>query len=254
MLEQLLPNDIFSLLLVFARIGGAMMLLPGFGEVFVPRRVRLLLALAVTLVISPLVVGKLPPTPDGPFGMFAAIGAEMLVGVFLGALARMMVSALHVAGVIAGYQSSLANAMLFDPMSAGQGSLLGSLLHVMGVFVIFAADLHHLMIAALVESYDLFVPGASIPIGDLSDAAVRIVGQSFALGVQIAAPFIVAGMLFYLSLGLLARLMPQVQVFFVAIPIQIALGFLVLALTLSAGMMWFLGAFQNTFQGLLLPR
>lgn len=254
MLEQLLPNDVFSLVLVFARIGGAVMLLPGFGEVFVPRRVRLLLALAITLVVSPLVVGALPPSPDGPLGMFAAIGSELVIGVFLGALARMMVSALHIAGVIAGYQSSLANAVLFDPMSAEQGSLLGNLLHVMGVFIIFAANLHHLMIGALVESYQLFVPGAPLPVGDLSDAAVRVLGRSFTLGMQIAAPFIVSGMLFYLGLGLLARLMPQVQVFFIAIPLQIALGFLVLALTLSAGMMWFLGAFQNTFQGLLLPR
>ena len=254
MLEQLLPNDVFSLVLVFARIGGAIMLLPGFGEVFVPRRVRLLLALSVTLVVSPLVVRLLPPVPDGPLAMFAAIGAELMIGVFLGALARMMVSALHIAGVIAGYQTSLANAVLFDPMSADQGSLIGSLLHVMGVFVIFAANLHHLMLGALVESYELFVPGAPLPIGDLSDAATRVIGQSFALGLQIAAPFIVSGMLFYLGLGLLARLMPQVQVFFIAIPLQIGLGILVLALTLSAGMMWFLGAFQNTFQGLLLPR
>jgi flagellar biosynthetic protein FliR len=254
MLEQILPNDVFSLVLVFARIGGAIMLLPGFGEVFVPRRVRLLLALAVTLVVSPLVVRLLPPAPDGPLGMFAAIGAELVIGIFLGALARMMVSALHIAGVIAGYQTSLANAVLFDPMSADQGSLIGSLLHVMGVFVIFAANLHHLMIGALVESYHLFQPGAPLPVGDLSDAAVRVLGQSFALGMQIAAPFIVSGMLFYLGLGLLARLMPQVQVFFIAIPIQIGLGLLVLALTLSAVMMWFMCAFQNTFQGLLLPR
>lgn len=253
-LEQLLPNNVFALALVFARMGGALMLLPGFGEVFVPRRVRLLLALAVTVVVAPLVTQSLPPTSQSPFGMMAQLGSELIIGIFLGALARMMVAALHTAGVIAGFQTSLSNAQLFDPMSSDQGSLLGSLLHVMGVFVIFAADLHHLMIGALVQSYQLFVPGAALPIGDLSAAAVRVIGQSFLLGMQIAAPFVVSGMIFYLGLGLLSRLMPQVQIFFIAVPIQLALGFLVLALTLSAGMMWFLGAFQNAFQGLFLSR
>jgi flagellar biosynthetic protein FliR len=254
MLEQLLPNDVFSVILVFARMGGALMLLPGFGEVFVPSRVRLLLALAVTVVVTPLVTPSLPSAPDGPLAMFVALGGEIAVGLFLGSLARMMVAALHMAGVIAGFQASLSNAQLFDPVSSEQGSLLGSLLHVLGVFVIFAADMHHMMLGALVDSYGLFVPGAPLPVGDFSAAAVRVIGTSFALAMQIAAPFIVAGMLFYLALGLLARLMPQVQVFFIAMPVQIALGFLVLALTLSAGMMWFLGAFQDTFQGLLVVR
>jgi len=254
MLEQLFPNNVFALALVFARMGGAIMLLPGFGEVFVPRRVRLMIALAVTLVVAPLVTQSLPPTPAGPFGMIGQIGSELIIGIFLGSLARMMVAALHTAGVIAGFQTSLSNAQLFDPMTSDQGSLLGSLLHVFGVFVIFAADLHHLMIGALVQSYHLFVPGAALPIGDLSAAAVRVLGESFMLGMQIAAPFIVSGMLFYLGLGLLSRLMPQVQVFFIVVPIQLALGFLVLALTLSAGLMWFLGAFQTAFQGLFLSR
>jgi flagellar biosynthetic protein FliR len=238
--------------MVFARMGGAIMLLPGFGEVFVPRRVRLMIALAITVVVAPVVTPLLPPTPDGPLAMLGQLGGELIIGIFLGALARMMVASLHIAGVIAGFQTSLSNAQLFDPMGADQGSLLGSLLHVFGVFVIFAADLHHLMIAGLVQSYQLFVPGAPLPIGDLSDAAVRVLAQSFVLGMQIAAPFIVSGMVFYLGLGLLARLMPQVQVFFIAVPIQLALGFIVLALTLSASMMWFLGAFQNAFQGLFL--
>jgi flagellar biosynthetic protein FliR len=182
------------------------------------------------------------------------IAGEMAIGLFLGALSRMMVAALHTAGVIIGFQSSLANAQLFDPVNSTQGSLMGTFLNVMGVFLIFAADLHHLMIMALADSYALFVPGQSLPIGHFSAAGVQVVGRSFELAMQISAPFIVMGMLFYLALGLLARLMPQVQVFFIAIPVQLALGFLVMAMTLSAGMIWFLGAFETAFVGLLLPR
>jgi flagellar biosynthetic protein FliR len=124
---------------------------------------------------------------------------------------------------------------------------------VLGVFLIFASNLHHLMLMAVIDSYSLFVPGAPLPVGDFSDVAARIASKSFLLAMQISAPFIVMGMLFYLGMGLLARLMPQVQIFFIAMPVQIFLGFTVMAMTLSASMMWFLGAFQNTFQSILFP-
>lgn len=253
MLQNLITGDAFSLLFVFARIGAAIMLLPGFGEVFISARVRLLLAIGITVVVAPIVSPFVPPTPDGPLALFGAIGYEIVIGVFLGAMSRMMIAALHTAGVIVGFQTSLSNAHLFDPINANQGSLIGSFFNVLGIFLIFATNLHHMMLIAVIDSYSLFVPGAALPIADFSDTAARVLGQSFLLAMQIAAPFIVMGMLFYLGLGLLARLMPQVQVFFIAIPIQIILGFLVMGATLSAGMLWFLGSFQTTFQGLLLP-
>ena len=326
MFQNLLTGDVFSLVFVFARIGSAVMLLPGFGEVFIAARVRLLLAVGITVVVAPVVTPYMPPTPDGVFAMLTVLGHEIVIGLFLGAIARMMVAALHTTGVIIGFQTSLANAQLFDPLNAGQGSLIGSFLNVLGVFLIFATNLHHMMLIAVVDSYSLFVPGAALPLGDFSDVATRVLSQSFLLAMQLSAPFIVMGMLFYLGMGiiwcrflifatnlhhmmliavvdsyslfvpgaalplgdfsdvatrvlsqsfllamqlsapfivmgmlfylgmgLLARLMPQVQIFFIAIPVQIFLGFLVMTVTLSAGMMWFLGAFQNTFQGILLP-
>jgi flagellar biosynthetic protein FliR len=253
MLTEYLTANAFALFFVFARIGAALMLLPGFGEVFIPARIRLLLAVGITVVVTPVVGEFIPAPPDGPLRMFVLLGHEMAVGLFLGAIARAMIAALHMAGVIIGFQTSLANASLFDPLNAGQGTLIGSFLNVLGVFMIFAADLHHLMLIAVIDSYSLFVPGATLPLGDFSDTAARVVAQSFVLAMQLSAPFIVMGMLFYLGMGLLARLMPQVQIFFIAIPVQIFVGFLVMAATLSACMMWFLGQFQTSFRGILLP-
>ncbi len=253
MLRELITGDLFSLIFVFARIGAAVMLLPGFGEIFIAARVRLLLAIGITVVVAPVVSPFVPPTPDGPLSMFAAIGHELVIGLFIGAMARMMLSALHMAGVFIGFQTSLSNAQLFDPINAASGSLIGGFLNVLGVFLIFATNLHHLMLMAVIDSYSLFVPGATLPVGDFSDVASRLLSKSFLLAMQISAPFIVMGMLFYLGMGLLARLMPQIQIFFIAMPIQIFLGFLVMAMTLSASMMWFLGTFENTFQGILFP-
>ncbi len=251
MLQQLIPNDLFSLLLVFARVGGAIMLLPGFGENYVSPRIRLLFALAITVVLTPVVIDKVPGQPDSLLGVFFLVGGEVLIGVFFGGLARIMVSALHVSGTIIGFQASLGNATLLDPGTEQQASLVATFVNVIGVFLIFAADLHHLMLMALVDSYSVFLPGAPPPMSDLSETVSRVFSQSFALGVQIAAPFIVVGLVFYIGVGLLARLMPQVQVFFIAMPIQIMLGFLLMVLTLSAGMLWFLANYESMFTGFL---
>ena len=121
----------------------------------------------------------------------------------------------------------------------------------MGVFLIFFANLHYLMLMGVIDSYSLFVPGAAIPVGDFTEVGSHMLGQSFLLAMQISAPFLVVGFVFYLGLGLLARLMPQVQVFFIIMPLQIVLGFLILAATLSAGMMWFLGHFEDHWSSIV---
>jgi len=251
MLDQLLPNDLFAIALVFMRIGAAMMLLPGFGESYVPPKVRLLIALALALIVAPVVSTSLPSMPGDVLSLFVLAAGEIAVGLFFGALARTLVSALHVAGVVIGFQTSLASAQIFDPINSQQGSLLGTFLNVIGVFLIFATDLHHMMLVALADSYTVFVPGAPPPIGELSQTATRFVARSFALGLQIAAPFVVVGMDFYIGLGLLARLMPQVQVFFIAVPLQIMLGFSVMAMTMSAGLYWFLTNFESGLIGFI---
>jgi flagellar biosynthetic protein FliR len=251
MLDQLLPNDLFSIALVFVRIGAAMMLLPGFGESYVAPRIRLLIALALALVVTPVVSASLPPMPGDTIHLLILIAGEVAVGLFFGALARILVSALHVAGVVIGFQTSLANAQIFDPINAQQGSLIGTFLNVVGVFMIFVTDLHHLMLIALADSYSVFVPGVAPPLGEMSRTAAEFVARSFLLGVQIAAPFIVVGLVFYIGLGLLARLMPQVQVFFIAIPLQIMLGFSVMAMTMSAGLYWFLTNFESGMIGFI---
>lgn len=246
MLNDLLTGDVFALGLVFSRLGAAVMLLPGFGENFVSPRIRLMFALALSVVVTPVVSPMLPPMPGSVLSAGILIGGEVIVGVFLGGIVRLMISALHVAGVVIGFQTSLANASFFDPANAQQGSVIAAFLNIVGIFLIFVSDLHHLMLMAIADSYTLFTPGAPLPFGDFSETVTRILTESFILGIQLAAPFIVIGLIFYVGLGLLARLMPQVQVFFIAIPLQIVLAFSIMAMTLSAGMLWFLSRFQDS--------
>ncbi|MCZ6862439.1 MAG: flagellar biosynthetic protein FliR, partial [Alphaproteobacteria bacterium] len=169
---------------------------------------------------------------------------------FIGISVRFLVSALQMAGTVLAYQSSLANAFVFDPASAQQSALSSAFLSTTGVLLIFVTNLHHLMLAGIIDSYQVFKVGASLPVSDMSETAARLLGRSFVLAMQIAAPFVVVGLLFSLGVGLVNRLIPQVQVFFIAMPMQIAGGFLVLSLTLTGAMMWFLGVFENEIRTL----
>jgi flagellar biosynthesis protein FliR len=244
MLDQLIPGNLYAFFLVFARVGAVIMLLPGFGEAYVSARIRLLFALVLSLVLLPIVASHLPAMPASPFQLVIHFGIEILIGAFIGGAVRILVSALQMAGTVVAYQTSLANALVYDPASAQQSSLTSTFLATTGVMLIFTTNLHHLMLGGIVESYQLFAVGKSLPVSDMSETAARLLGRAFLLAMQIASPFVVVGLLFTLGVGLVNRLMPQVQVFFVAMPMQIAIGIFVLMLTVSAAMMWFLGAFE----------
>lgn len=246
MLNEILTTDAFAVGLVFARLGSAVMLMPGFAESYVSARIRLMIALALTIVVTPVVSVHLPPMPTNLISAAILVGGEIVIGIFMGSLMRLMVSALHVAGVIIGFQTSLSNATFFDPSSSQQGALIAAFFNILGVFMIFVTDLHHLMLMAVADSYTLFKPGGTLQFGDFSQTIVRLLSESFALGLQLAAPFIVVGTVFYAGLGLLGRLMPQVQVFFIAVPLQIMIAFVVMAMTLSVSMFWFLARFEDT--------
>ncbi|HYD30418.1 MAG TPA: flagellar biosynthetic protein FliR [Azospirillaceae bacterium] len=252
-LDAFLISQIYAWLLVFTRIGTAFSIMPTMAEPFISTRIRLLLALMISVVVAPYVRQYLPPMPKSGLGMAMLIGQEVLIGIFIGTLARLLMSALETAGMIIAIQSSLANAFVFNPAMASQGSLPGALMGMVGVLLLFAADLHHMLILAAVDSYTLFEAGAPLPLGDFAKTIVEMVSRSFLLGVQLSAPFLVTGLLFALALGLIARLMPQIQVFFIFMSAQVGIGLFLFGLTLSAMMLYWLQGFEATMINLLNP-
>ena len=247
MLAQLLSQDLFGLLLVFTRVGAAMMVMPTVGETAVPSRWRLIFAGALTILVMPALNGQLPGLPDSPFGLLIVLGIEIVIGLFMGGIGRILLGALYTAGTIISYQASLSNAFVMDTTALQQGTLPGLFLGTLGVLLLMLTDLHHMMIRAIFDSYGLFPPGRLPPIEDMTEVVTRLVAQSFLLGVQLSAPLIAIGLVMYLGVGLLARLMPQMQVFFIIQPAQIAVGLIIIAITLPAVMLWFLEDFQDSF-------
>ena len=248
-----LPALAATFMLVFARIGTMVMLLPGFGELSVPVRVRLTVALVLTAVLLPLHRNayNLDLRSFGP--VVVMLAQEILIGAVLGLTARLIISALQIAGSVIAQQLGLGFVTAVDPTQGQQSVIVGNFLTVLGVTLIFATDLHHLVIAALNDSYTLFQPGDIPLLGDVAALTTRSVATAFRIGIQLSAPFLLFGLLFNLGLGILSRLMPQMQVFFVGIPLSILLGFLILLLVIGVMMATFLGSFENVLL-LLAPR
>ena len=236
-----MPADLvaaaFTAFLVFARVGAMMMLLPGFGEPGIPARARLGLALLVSLALAPGLAGAFPPMPPEPLPLAGLIASEFLIGLAFGAALRMTLMAIAVAGQVMAMQTGLAMAMAFDPAQGQQSALFAAFLNVTAIAFVFASGLHQVFLAGVRGVFMLVPPGGELMLGDFAELGLSTFAQAFAVAMQIAAPLIVFGLVFYMTMGVLSRLMPQAQIFFIAMPSTILIGLAILAATLGTGLL-----------------
>jgi flagellar biosynthetic protein FliR len=224
-----------------------MMFMPGFGEVQIPVRPRLSMAVLVSLSLLPLTPVS-SALPDSPVAAVALLATEVTVGLWIGLSARILLSALQFAGFQVGQVSGLANA--FGPVFGSfEGATMVATVLLMGaVTLIFVTDTHHLIIRALLSSYQVFPPGQII-LADLTNQILKVASHSLYIGTAIAAPFFVMGVILNLGMGLANRMMPQLPVFFVAAPLLIGAGLLILAIASPAMLDYFLEQFQEWLMG-----
>lgn len=235
MSEAALTALVLHAALVLARVAGAVMLLPGFGEVSVPPTVRMAIALSLTLIILPLIAPELPVVPETPFALGAALMNETVTGLYLGWLVRIIVLAFPIAGQIISYQIGLSNVILPNQQLGGESTLLSTSFGMATPALIFSSGIFALPIMALVHSYHLLPPDQFLKASDMVRIAVKFADQEFLMAIHLAAPFLFAGLLWQAGLAVIARLVPQIQIFFIAAPGQIygglaLLGFLCMTL------------------------
>jgi flagellar biosynthetic protein FliR len=240
-----LPVLVAAFLLTFARVGTMVMLMPGVGEMNMPSRVRLSIALVLAAVLMPAHQAAYQVDLNTFVPVILMLLQEIVIGAVLGMTARLAISALQIAGSVIAQQMGLGFVTAVDPTQGQQGALVGNFLTVMGVTLIFATNLHHLVIVALNDSYGIFAPGQMPIVGDVAQHLTKVIAAAFRIGIQLSAPFLVFGLLFNLGLGVLSRLMPQMQVFFIGLPLSILLGFMLLLLVLGAMMGTFTGYIEN---------
>ncbi|QPF82806.1 flagellar type III secretion system protein FliR [Bradyrhizobium genosp. L] len=244
---SLLPALAATFVLVFARVGAMVMLLPGFGESNIPTQIKLSIALLLTLIILPLHRNAYHVDMTSISALGVLMVHELIIGIVLGATARVTLSALNVAGSVIAQQLGLGFVTAIDPTQGQQGQIIGNFLTILGLTLLFATDSHYLVIAALSESYRIFSPGEVMPTGDVASLATSAFSAAFKIGLQLSAPFLVFGLVFNIGLGILARLMPQMQVYFVGVPLMILAGFVIFGVVLAAMM----GTYLDYFLGVL---
>ena len=250
-MTEILNMEIKGFLFIFLRFGSAIMFMPAFMSSYINVKFRLSIALSITLILVPILGTQFTTIDLSGFEYIRVILCEITIGVFLGLIMQVFFASLNLAGNIAGQALGFANAQIFEPSFQTQSIVIQSFLSITALAVIFATNTHHLMISAIIDSYNVFPVGNSLPTGDLSKSISQNLNESFSMGFQIGAPFVAFTVVFYVGMGLISKLMPQLNIFFLSQPLQIYLGLGLLLITTPIMIMWFLKYYDSALQQFL---
>lgn len=243
---QLLSAEIYQFAIIFLRIGSALMIMPGFSSSYVNVRMRLSVALILSVILTPAVGQYIPAQPTDMATQAKIYFFEITYGIFLGVIMQMLYFVVNLFGNFAGQSSGFANAQIFDPTTQNQSIVTETFVSIIAITIIFITDLHHLMLSAVIDSYHIWPAAAELPVNDFADFLSKTMNESFIVGFKIGSPFIAFTIIFYTGMGLLSRLMPQLNIFFLSLPLQIYLGLGLLLITTPAMMMWFCRHYEAT--------
>jgi flagellar biosynthetic protein FliR len=254
-LEQLVPAVMWTYFLVFCRLGAAIGFMPGFGDAYVNVRTRLVLAVSISAVVTPVIQSDygVPAEPQNLLRMSVLLFDEIFIGSFLGLMGRVLLASLETGGAIIAMQTSLASAITFNPGATSPETLPASLLSAMAVVLIFATGIDHMLIRSIVDSYAAFPAGAAPPFADMSNAMAHLVSRGFLISVELAAPYLVIGTVFHVTQGLISKIMPQLQIFYIALPLQVLGGLVLIGLTLPPLLYWFLDQYVDVLTSITHP-
>jgi len=239
-------QQVWQFLVVLVRTAVIVSALPLLGGPTVPARIKIGLAVAISVVLTPMVTFTLPPNWLEPAHMVMALAAEVLVGLVLGFAMRLVMAAVELAGAILGFQVGFAMANALDPVSQVQTPVFGQLLTVLATLLYFQIDGHLLVIMALGSSFQLIPPFGAHLSGPLLPDVTGLMQGSYEIGIKLALPVMAATFLVHVTMGLLGRLVPQMNILLASFPITISVGLIVLGL----GLPFFSLVFQQSVLGL----
>ena len=231
---DLISNYAFALVLTLARVGAILAMLPGLGETSVPAVMKSGTLLCLTMLLLPIVAPAFSPPPESEVALGLMVLAELANGLWFGWLTRVIVTSLPMVGQIIADFAGLSNILMPSPELGAQASAIGRLYEVAVPTLILSTGLYAELLSALVGFYRVVPAGTLAGSPDSVALAVTVIVESFNLALRLASPFIVASIAWHLATGLIARLVPRLQIFFVGMPGQIWLGLSLLALLSSA--------------------
>lgn len=230
----LIPVDQFqTFLIVLSRVAGFIGAIPVISSAQAPARIKSGLVVAIALVLYPVMGEAVPRVSFSPLPFLLLVGAELLLGLLLGLITRLIFTAVEFGATVIGFQMGFAAANVFDPQNQRQLSLLSQFQNVFAILLFLVLNGHHIFLRTAILSYDYLPPGKFDVSGEAIPYLVQLTSHMFALGVQFSAPVLAVLLLSGLILGVLARIFPQLNVFLISFPINIGTAFIVMALTLG---------------------
>jgi flagellar biosynthesis protein FliR len=250
---MILPPDleltVSAFFIVFARVGAVLMLLPVFGEDSIPGRIRLMIAFAMSAALYGALGEPARVALQNGAVLPAVVVTELMTGLAMGMIVKILFFAISIAGSIVSMQVGLSSAVIFDPAQSGQAPLLSKFVGIAAALVCMGMQVHHLWLGAIIHSYQSFPIGGLPPMQDFAQLAIAAIGRSMTLGISLAAPLIVYGIVFNVALGLSARIAPAIQVFFIAQPLNLLLGLSLFAATVGTMLTVFATQMGDAMQG-----
>lgn len=224
------PAQFVGFIVIFARVLGLFLSAPVLSDSSIPTQVKVAFTFITALVFYPVLAPLRVPVDPSLLEVVVLSFGELMVGLLMGFIGRLIFAAISMAGEVAGFQMGVGMAQMFDPSTSQQTTLIGQIKVVFAMLLFVAMNGHHMFIQALAASYGKIGPGGFMVTEKLSNSLVALTGAVFVLALRVGAPLIVSMLAANMSLGLIARTVPQMNVFMVGLPFTIALGLLLLAL------------------------
>ena len=232
--------------LVFLRVGAIFMFMPVFDSKSIPLFFKVALAFATSIVLFPLLDLEPLPVLNNVFAMGVKVMGEILIGLVIGFSVKLIFAGIQLAGQLAGYQMGMALANVMDPSASQQVPLLAQFTNLVGLLIFVTINAHYWFIKALKHSFQIVPPLNANFNGSLMEHIIKMSGNVFVIGIQVGAPVIAALLVTSVAFGLIARTVPQMNVFIVAMPLKIGIGLLFLGFSLP----YFSAFLQKIFGGL----
>ncbi len=224
---------ILSAFLVFVRVGALVMTAPFFNSAAFPVQIKIYLSLAITVMLFSVIPaeGAFVSASDGGVFLVMAILLEMLVGIALGLVGQLVFAGLEMAGMLISLNTALSFANMVDTMTQKQSAIISNLFTLIAVLVFLSIDGDKVYISALAKSFEV-VPVNEAAIHLAGPYMLEVATYLFVIGVQITTPFIIVIFLLDVSLAIFARIMPQANMMFIALPIKVGVGIALLMLAI----------------------
>ena len=233
MLSLNLPiEDVYRFMFVLVRVASMLFVIPFFESRNVPVLVKVGLAMAVAWLLLPQVHTQPPSIETSPVAFVLGLVSEIVIGLIIGFLLQLLFVGIQLAGQTAGFQMGFAIANVVDPASSMQIPMLSQFLNIFALMLFLCLDIHYYFIKALMDGFEIIPFWSARLDGNIFQLLTHAVSNAFLIAVKIGAPVMVALLLTSVALGLIARTVPQMQIFIVAMPVKIVLGMLFLGFSL----------------------